>query len=69
MEAIVCTGDTLTGIVSALIDSGMGIPDAAILAAKVNRVAGHLVKPDPSTQIMSIIEQIPEGLRLLTSSL
>ncbi|NLA73885.1 MAG: sugar kinase [Deltaproteobacteria bacterium] len=69
MEAIGGTGDTLTGIVSALIDSGMGIPDAAILAAKVNRVAGHLVKPDPSTQIMSIIEQIPEGLRLLTSSL
>lgn len=62
MEAIGGTGDTLTGIVSALIASGMDIPDAAIMAAKVNRLAGHLAKPDPSTQIMSIIEKIPEGL-------
>jgi ADP-dependent NAD(P)H-hydrate dehydratase / NAD(P)H-hydrate epimerase len=65
MEAIGGTGDTLTGIVSALIDSGMNIPDAAILAAKVNRLAGYLTKPDPSTQIMSIIEKIPEGIKTL----
>ncbi len=62
MEAIGGTGDTLTGIVSALIDFGMDIPDAAILAARVNRLAGHLAKPDPSTQIVSIIEKIPESL-------
>lgn len=62
MEAIGGTGDTLTGIVSALIDSGMDIPEAAILAAKANRLAGHLAKPDPSTQIVSIIEKIPESL-------
>jgi ADP-dependent NAD(P)H-hydrate dehydratase / NAD(P)H-hydrate epimerase len=66
MEAIGGTGDTLTGIVSALIYSGMNIPNAAILAAKVNRLAGHLTKPDPSTQITSIIEHIPEGLRSLS---
>jgi NAD(P)H-hydrate repair Nnr-like enzyme with NAD(P)H-hydrate dehydratase domain len=62
MEAIGGTGDTLTGIVSALIDSGMNIPDAAIFAAKANRLAGHLTKPDPSTQIASIIENIPKSL-------
>jgi NAD(P)H-hydrate repair Nnr-like enzyme with NAD(P)H-hydrate dehydratase domain len=62
MEAIGGTGDTLTGIVSALIASGMDIPDAAILAAKVNRLAGHLAKPDPATQIVKIIEKIPEAL-------
>ncbi len=62
MEAIGGTGDTLTGIVSALIASGMDIPDAAIMAAKANRLAGHLAKPDPSTQIASIIEKIPEAL-------
>jgi ADP-dependent NAD(P)H-hydrate dehydratase / NAD(P)H-hydrate epimerase len=65
MEAIGGTGDTLTGIVSALIDSGIDIPDAAIMAAKVNRLAGHLINPDPSTQIASIIEHIPEGIRML----
>jgi NAD(P)H-hydrate repair Nnr-like enzyme with NAD(P)H-hydrate dehydratase domain len=62
MEAIGGTGDTLTGIVSALIASGMNVPDAAILAAKVNRLAGHITKPDPSTQIASIIENIPKRL-------
>jgi NAD(P)H-hydrate repair Nnr-like enzyme with NAD(P)H-hydrate dehydratase domain len=62
MEAIGGTGDTLTGIVSALIASGMNVPDAAILAAKVNRLAGHITKPDPSTQIASIIENIPKSL-------
>ncbi|MCA1785744.1 MAG: sugar kinase, partial [Desulfobacteraceae bacterium] len=42
MEAIGGTGDTLTGIVSALISTGMAIPEAGFAAAKANRVAGQL---------------------------
>ena len=62
MEAIGGTGDTLTGIVTALIGAGMGVGDAAIVAAKVNRLAGHYAKPTPATQVMDIIKHIPAAL-------
>jgi len=63
MEAIGGTGDTLTGIVSALIANGMEIKEAAIIAAKVNRLAGYYALPTPATQVLEIIEQIPRALR------
>ena len=62
MEAIGGTGDTLTGIVSALIESGMGIKEASVIAMKTNRLAGYLAKPTPATQTMEIIQQIPKAL-------
>ena len=62
MEAIGGTGDTLTGIVSALISTGMKISDSAIIAAKVNRLAGFYAKPTPVTQVIEIIVQIPKAL-------
>lgn len=62
MEAIGGTGDTLTGIVSTLIQSGMEIPEAATIAAKVNRVAGHYARPSPGTQVFDIIRFIPRAL-------
>lgn len=62
MEAMGGTGDTLTGIVTALIGSGMEINDAAITAAKVNRLAGHYARPTPATQVMEIIHHIPGAL-------
>ena len=62
MEAIGGTGDTLTGIVSSLIASGMDTAHACTLAASTNRIAGHYAKPDPSTQIIDIIRNIPQSL-------
>ena len=62
LEAIGGTGDTLTGIVTALINSGLGIELAAIKAAEVNRLAGALAKPTPATPVYEIIEQIPLAL-------
>jgi hypothetical protein len=62
MEAMGGTGDTLTGIVTAMIGSGMEIGDAAIAAAKVNRLAGHYARPTPATQVIEIIRQIPRAL-------
>lgn len=62
MEAIGGTGDTLTGIVSALIESGMDIPAAAHAAAKINRMAGYLARPTPATPIHDIIARIPESV-------
>ncbi|NLA26021.1 MAG: sugar kinase, partial [Firmicutes bacterium] len=55
LEAIGGTGDTLTGIVSALIESGMDLKSASINAARVNRLAGSLAKPTPATQVYDII--------------
>ncbi|HPJ66633.1 MAG TPA: NAD(P)H-hydrate dehydratase [Desulfobacteraceae bacterium] len=62
MEAMGGTGDTLTGIVSSLIESGIDIFKAAIIAARVNRVAGHYARPTPATQVMEIIPYIYEAL-------
>lgn len=62
MEAIGGTGDTLTGIVSSLIASGMETAEASILAATANRLAGHCSKPTPSTQIIEVIRNISPSL-------
>jgi NAD(P)H-hydrate repair Nnr-like enzyme with NAD(P)H-hydrate dehydratase domain len=62
MEAIGGTGDTLTGIVSMLISSGIEIERAAVIAAKANRLAGHYAKPTPASQVMDIISYIPKAL-------
>jgi sugar/nucleoside kinase (ribokinase family) len=64
MEVIGGTGDTLTGIVSALISSGMEVAEASTIAARVNRVAGSYAKPTPATQVMEIIRCIPEALEI-----
>jgi len=65
MEAIGGTGDTLTGIVAVLIASGIDIREAAITAAKLNRLAGVYARPTPATQVMEIIKCIPEALKIL----
>lgn len=62
LEAMGGTGDTLTGIVSALIVSGMEIREAATLAAGINRLAGHYANPTPATQVMEIVMHIPQAL-------
>jgi len=62
MEPIGGTGDTLTGIVAALVGAGIELGQAAIIAAKVNRLAGSYANPTPATQVMEIIQQIPMAL-------
>jgi hypothetical protein len=62
MEAIGGTGDTLTGVAAALIEAGVGVEEAAIVAARVNRLAGHYAKPTPATQVIEIIQHIPRAL-------
>jgi hypothetical protein len=62
LEAIGGTGDTLTGMVAALIESGMDVGAAAYLAARANRLAGALADPTPATQVSGIIGHIPEAL-------
>lgn len=62
LEPIGGTGDTLTGIVSALVHSGMEIKTASAKASMVNRLAGSYAMPTPATQIYDIIKQIPRAL-------
>lgn len=63
MEAIGGTGDTLTGIVSALIEADFTITDASVCAALANRMAGYLARPTPATAILEIISHIPASLK------
>ena len=68
MEAIGGTGDTLTGIVTALVAAELETMDAAIFAARINRLAGCYAKPTPATQVVDIIDQIPRALEELFSN-
>jgi NAD(P)H-hydrate repair Nnr-like enzyme with NAD(P)H-hydrate dehydratase domain len=65
MEAVGGTGDTLTGVVSSLIESGLDVPRAAELAARINRTAGSMSHPSPASQIMDIIPWLPEAYGLI----
>jgi NAD(P)H-hydrate repair Nnr-like enzyme with NAD(P)H-hydrate dehydratase domain len=62
MEPIGGTGDTITGIASALVYGGMDIVQACIVAAKTNRIAGLLCNPTPATHIGEIVAQLPRAL-------
>jgi hypothetical protein len=62
LEPVGGTGDTVTGIVSALATSGMSIEDSAFLAAKANRLAGLYANPTPATQVMELIRHIPRAM-------
>ncbi len=62
MEPIGGTGDTITGIASALIYGGMDIVQASIIAAKTNRIAGLLSSPTPATHIGEIVAKLPQAL-------
>ncbi len=63
LEAIGGTGDTITGLVSALVYAGLGPSDAAIVAAKVNRVAGEYARATPATKVRRIIDMFPAILK------
>ncbi len=59
LEAIGGTGDTITGLVSALTYAGLDPHEAAIIAAKANRMAGKFAQPTPATKVWQIISQFP----------
>lgn len=69
MEAIGGTGDTLTGIITALIAAGFEIKDASVVAANANRLAGHYARPTPATQVTEIIRHIPEAMEKILANL
>lgn len=64
MEPVGGTGDTLTGIVGALIAGKYPIPLACALAAKVNRVMGQLAMPTPASSIEELLRSLPGALSI-----
>ncbi|MCW7753888.1 sugar kinase [Desulfobotulus sp. H1] len=66
MEAMGGTGDTITGMASALIASGIHMEKACHMAALANRHAGMLTQPTPATQVVEIIRAIPQALAMCT---
>lgn len=63
LEAIGGTGDTISGMVGAMIDGGLIHRDAAIAALKTNRRAGEYARATPATKIHWIVDAIPEALK------
>jgi NAD(P)H-hydrate repair Nnr-like enzyme with NAD(P)H-hydrate dehydratase domain len=59
LEPIGGTGDTITGLVAALAYAGLEPHEAAIIAAKTNRMAGQLAQPTPATKVSEIIRKFP----------
>ena len=59
LEAIGGTGDTITGLVSALAYAELELPEAAIIAARVNRMAGKFAHATPATKVRQVIAQFP----------
>lgn len=68
LEPIGGTGDVITGIVSALVECGLEIGNASIIAARVTRLAGYYSMPTPATQVSEIIERIPLALETVLNS-
>jgi NAD(P)H-hydrate repair Nnr-like enzyme with NAD(P)H-hydrate dehydratase domain len=68
MEAIGGTGDTLTGMATALLMSGREVPEACRIAAMANRLLGQLAQPTPATPVAGLIPHIAEALRLAQRS-
>ncbi len=59
LEAIGGTGDTITGLVAAFADAELELHEAAIIAARANRMAGKYAQATPATRIRQIIAQFP----------
>ncbi len=63
MESIGGTGDTVSGISAALIEYGYSISEASVIAAKANRLAGKLANVTCESQVIELINKIPEALK------
>lgn len=62
MEAIGGTGDTITGILTALLGAGFDFIKAGEMSCICNRIMAELLNPDPATQVAELIEKIPDAM-------
>jgi NAD(P)H-hydrate repair Nnr-like enzyme with NAD(P)H-hydrate dehydratase domain len=59
MEAIGGTGDTITGLVAAFTYTGLAPHEAAIIAARTNRMAGKYAHVTPATKVSEVVDRFP----------
>lgn len=59
LEAIGGTGDTISGMVGALVSAGFDAVTAARVAVRANRTAGLYAAATPATRIWQVIETLP----------
>jgi hydroxymethylpyrimidine/phosphomethylpyrimidine kinase len=59
LEPVGGTGDAITGLVSALIYAELEPDEAAIIAARANRMAGKYARVTPATKVRQVIAQFP----------
>lgn len=62
MEPIGGTGDTLTGLVAAMVAAGHPTPRACALAATANRWMGVLANPTPAFAVAALLPFLPQAL-------
>jgi ADP-dependent NAD(P)H-hydrate dehydratase / NAD(P)H-hydrate epimerase len=62
MEPIGGTGDTLTGIVTALLASGQPMVQACDIAARANRLLGQLAQPTPAFAVADLLPYLHQAL-------
>jgi NAD(P)H-hydrate repair Nnr-like enzyme with NAD(P)H-hydrate dehydratase domain len=60
LEAVGGTGDTITGLVAAFVYTGLKPHEAAIIAARANRMAGSYAQVTPATKSREIIARFPD---------
>ena len=65
MEPIGGTGDTLTGIVAALIEAGNDVGTAAQDGAKTNRLMGAIYQPSPASSVAELLSALPQALKAI----
>ncbi|MGD9974934.1 MAG: sugar kinase [Desulfatirhabdiaceae bacterium] len=67
MEPVGGTGDSLAGLAASLIASGLTIPDACSMAARINRMMGYLANPTPSFAIADLLKSLPKAIARIRS--
>lgn len=63
LEAVGGTGDTITGLVAAFVYAGLELHEAAIVAARANRMAGKFAQATPATGIRQIVGEFQAVFR------
>jgi hypothetical protein len=68
MEPIGGTGDSLTGLVAALLAAGFPMLKACALAARINRMMGLLANPTPASSIADLLHFLPKAMEKVLSA-
>ena len=63
LEPVGGTGDTLTGLATALLAAGREMEEACVTAMRANRQMGALTRPTPASGVGELIMALPEALR------